>query len=270
MSSPAPIGAFDSGVGGLSILIEVRKLLPNEDLIYLADSAHCPYGVKPLEEIQRRSLEVTDYLVSFGIKALVVACNTACVAGLEQVREKYAGLPVIGVEPAVKPAHEVTKNGKIGVLATQLTLNGDRFTHLVERYGAGVEVLTQPAPGLVELVEAGKIDSPETEAVLTRYLEPLLKNEVDTLVLGCTHYPFLRPLIQKICGPGVAIIDTGKAVAAQTRRVLENKGILNPAAQPGREIFYTTGDPEEITKTINKLWPKGPGIHSMSVFKAEV
>jgi glutamate racemase len=190
------------------------------------------------------------------------------VAGLEQVREKYTGLPVIGVEPAVKPAHEVTKNGKIGVLATRLTLNGDRFTHLVQRYGSGVEVLTQPAPGLVELVEAGKTDTQETEAILSRYLEPLLKNGIDTLILGCTHYPFLRPLIQKICGPGVAIIDTGTAVAAQTRRVLENKGILNPAVHRGGEIFYTTGDPEEVTEVVQKLWPEGPEAHLTQVLKA--
>jgi glutamate racemase len=267
VSGSAPIGAFDSGVGGLSILIEVRKFLPNEDLIYLADTAHCPYGVKPLEEIRRRSLEVTDFLVSIGIKALVVACNSACVAGLEQVREKYAHLPVIGVEPAVKPAHEVTRNGKIGILATRLTLNGDRFNHLVQRYGTGVEVFTQPAPGLVELVEAGKIDSPETEEILRGYLDQLLKKGVDTLVLGCTHYPFLRPVIQKICGPGMAVIDTGSAVAAQTRRVLENKGILNPANERGRETFYTTGDPEEVTAVVKKLWPDGETIH---VLKAEV
>lgn len=260
MKQTAPIGAFDSGVGGLSIMAEVRRLLPAEDMIYLADSAHCPYGVKPLEEIRKRTLEVSSYLIELGAKAIVVACNSACAAGLDQIREVHPEIPVIGVEPAVKPAHERTRNGKIGVLATSMTLNGTKFSTLVEKYGSDVEVYTRPAPGLVELVEEGKTDGPEAEAVLRQYLGPLLEAGVDTLVLGCTHYPFVRPLIQKIGGPDLLVLDTGEAVARQTGKVLEQKGLRNPGVAPGKDIFYTSGDPEEVGKVIRVLWNSGSGI----------
>lgn len=258
MPNSAPLGAFDSGVGGLSILLEIRKLLPAEDLIYMADSGHCPYGTKPVEAIRRRALDVTNFLVGLGVKAVVVACNSACVAGLDQVRAKFWQTPIIGVEPAVKPAHEITRNGKIGVLATNLTLNGERFSILVNKYGADIEVHTQPAPGLVELVEKGEAETPETEALLRNYLAPLLEKGIDTLVLGCTHYPFLRPLIKKICGPEITVLDTGQAVAKQTVRVLEQKGLTAAPNLPGKEIFYTSGDPGLVKEVIGKLWLKRP------------
>lgn len=254
MSKIAPIGAFDSGVGGLSILSEIRRLLPKEDLVYLADSAHCPYGVKPVDDIQRRSLEVTDFLVSLGVKLVVVACNSACVAGLDQVRAKYQELPIVGVEPAIKPAHDLTRNGKIGVLATKLTLNGERFSILVEKYATGVEVYTQPAPGLVEIVEAGAIENPETEKLLREYLQPLLEKGIDTLVLGCTHYPFLKPLAQRICGPDITILDTGLAVAKQTMRQLKLADLETTNTGIGKETFYTSGDPATVTGVIRQLW----------------
>lgn len=257
MSDSAAIGVFDSGVGGLSILKEIRRILPGEDLLYLADSAHCPYGTKPVPEIRARSLEVAAFLVESGVKAVVVACNSASVAGLDQVREAYPQIPIVGVEPALKPAHNQTRNGRIGVLATSLTLKGDRFSLLVEKYGADVQVFTQPAPGLVELVENGELDTPEAEKLLRQYLTPLLKEQVDTLVLGCTHYPFLRETIEKICGPSVTVIDTGLAVAKQTLRVLEQNRILNPKTSGGKEAFYTSGDPAAVQKVIIKLWPFG-------------
>lgn len=265
MENNAPIGAFDSGVGGLSILSEVRKLLPAENLIYLADSAHCPYGTKPVTEIRQRTLEVTDFLVQQGVKAVVVACNSACEAGLERIRDKYPQLPVIGVEPAVKPAQHETRNGKIGVLATELTLNGERFSHLVEKYAAGIEVFSQPAPGLVELVEDGQLDTVETEAVLHRYLDPLLNKGIDTLVLGCTHYPFLIPIIRRICGAAVMVLDTGVAVARQTLRILTEKDRLATSDFPGNETFYTSGDPDSVKPVIAKLWPG----KTIEVMKAE-
>ncbi len=255
MSRSAAIGVFDSGVGGLSILKEIRRILPGEDLLYLADTAHCPYGNKPVPEIRARSLTVTAFLVQFGVKAVVVACNSASVAGLDQVREAYPQIPIVGVEPALKPAHDLTRNGKIGVLATSLTLNGARFSVLVERFGADVEVYTQPAPGLVELVENGELDTPKTERLLDQYLGPLLEKQIDTLVLGCTHYPFLIPTIKKICGPNVTILDTGLAVAKQTLRVLEQNRILNPRTGGGKEVFYTSGDPEAVKEVVVKLWP---------------
>lgn len=254
-SGRAPLGAFDSGVGGLSIMLEIRRLLPAEDLIYIADSAYCPYGTKPVEQIRQRSLDLTDFLVSLGVKAVVVACNTACVAGLDQIRRKHPELPIVGVEPAIKPAHECTRNGKIGVLATNLTLNGSRFTVLVEKYGTGVEVYTNPAPELVGLVEEGKLDTPETWELLHKYLDPLMEKGIDTLVLGCTHYPFLRPVIEKICGPEITVLDTGPAVARQTRRILERRNLRSSENAQGKETFYTSGDPAAVAEVIAKLWP---------------
>lgn len=267
MSETAAIGVFDSGVGGLSILKEIRGALPGEDLIYLADSAYCPYGTKPVSEIRARVLKIAAFLIGImGVKAIVVACNTASVAGLDQVREAYPLIPVVGVEPALKPAHDLTRNGKIGVLATSLTLKGDRFSVLVEKFGTDVEVYTQPAPGLVELVEAGKIDTPETDILLHQYLDSLLEKQIDTLVLGCTHYPFLIPKIRNICGPKVTILDTGLAVAKQTVRVLEQNRILNSRKINGNEVFYTSGDPEAVKEVVDKLWPKGP----VKVSKAQI
>jgi len=254
LPSSAPIGVFDSGVGGLSILIEIRKTLPNEDLFYIADTAHCPYGVKPVEEIRKRVLDVSEYLMGLGAKAIVVACNSACVAGLDHIREVHPEIPIVGVEPAVKPAHDKTRSGKIGVLATDMTLSGERFSLLVEKYGTGIEVYTQPAPGLVELVEAGKLDGAETEQILKEYLVPMLEKGVDTLVLGCTHYPFLKPVIARLAGPDVAILDTGAAVARQTAKVLSQKQLLNEAPGPGRTFFYTTENPQEVSKVIGLLW----------------
>lgn len=266
MSDSAAIGVFDSGVGGLSILKEIRRALPGEDLLYLADSAHCPYGTKPVPEIRARSLTVTAFLIKFGVKAVVVACNSASAAGLDQVREAYPQIPIVGVEPAIKPAHDLTRNGKIGVLATSLTLKGTRFSVLVERFGTDVEVYTQPAPGLVELVEAGRLDIPETETLLHQYLDPLLEKQIDTLVLGCTHYPFLIPTIKKICGPSVTVLDTGLAVAKQTVHVLEQNRVLNPRSSGGNEVFYTSGEPEAVREVVVKLWPR----ESVEVLKSHV
>lgn len=254
MTSSAPIGVFDSGVGGLSILREIRRLLPREDLIYLADSGHCPYGTKPLEEIRRRTLEVSDFLAGLGVKAIVVACNAACTAGLEPIREAHPELPVIGVEPALKPAVARTRNGKIGVLATSLTLNGERFSNLVRDYGDGMAVFTQAAPDLVSLAEAGRIDGPAAAAAVRGYLQPLLEQGIDTLVLGCTHFPFFKPVIARIAGPDLLILDTGEPVARQTQRILEERGLLNPGAGPGRERFFSSGDPELSTTVIRQLW----------------
>jgi glutamate racemase len=252
MPSPLPIGIFDSGVGGLSIMKEVRLRLPAEDIIYYADSAYCPYGSRPLSVIQGRAYAICDFLQSQGVKLIVVASNTTSVAALDQVRD-YARVPVVGVEPAVKPASEMTRNGRVGVLATVVTLAGDRFNNLVERFGNGVEIYTQPCPGLVELVEAGGWKGPEAEALLGRYLGRLLEQGVDTVVLGCTHYPFLRPLVEKMAGTGVQVIDTGEAVAQQVVRVLENSGGFTPEKRPGWERFYTSGSQGEVRRVMRLL-----------------
>ncbi len=254
MKNSAAIGIFDSGVGGLSIAKEIRKRLPQEDLIYYADSLYCPYGEKSPALIKERVFLISDFLISQGAKLLVVACNTASIVSLDDIRRRYQ-VPVVGVEPAVKPAVNATKTGTIGVLATGVTLSGDRFSSLVNRYCTKTKVVTQPCPGLVELVEAGKINCPEAKKMLFQYIRPLLEQNADTIVLGCTHYPFLRPLIEEIVGPDITIIDTGEAVARQTARVLEQSALNNKNNRPGRELFYTSGISEIVEPVIKLLWP---------------
>lgn len=253
MPNSGPLGVFDSGVGGLSVLKEVRLLLPFEDIIYYADSAYCPYGVKTTEEILSRSFKICDLLVARGSKILVVACNTASAAGLEIFRQKY-DIPIVGMEPAVKPATTVTRNGKIGVLATGVTLSGGRFSSLLERYQNGADVFSQPCPGLVELVEAGRHESTKATEMLKRYINPLLEKGVDTIVLGCTHYPFLKKLVTRIAGNEITVIDTGEAVARYVGRVLAQQDLINPGVIKGSETFYTSGNPNVVGPVIGKLW----------------
>ncbi len=258
MSGARLIGLFDSGVGGISVMKEVRRLLPAEDLAYFADSAYCPYGGRLLEFIRERAFVISDFLLSRGVKLIVIASNTTSIAALDVVRERI-NVPVVGIEPAVKPAVSATRNGKVGVLATEVTLSGGRFNALVERYGNGVEVFTQPCPGLVELVESGRWERPEAGPLLCRYLEPMLARGVDTIVLGCTHYPFLRFLVEEIAGPEIKIIDTGEAVARQVVRVLEKFNLGNMNAGPGGEQFFTSGEPEKVGPVVRLLWGE-PGI----------
>ncbi len=240
--SAAPVGILDSGVGGISVLREIRRLLPAEDLIYYADSGHCPYGGKPREQILARATAITEFLLSRGAKLIVVACNTATIAAVEQLRATYP-LPFVGMEPAVKPAVALTQTGVVGVLATGAALAGEKFHRLVAEHAGGVRVITQPCPGLVERVECGDLGGPQTRALVERYVAPLLAEQADAIVLGCTHYPFLRPLIQEVVGAGIRLIDTGEAVARHTRRVLEREQLLNPATSPGRIEWHTSGDP---------------------------
>lgn len=232
---------------------EVRRLLPAENMIYYADSLYCPYGGRVPSEIRNRAFAICDFLISRGVKLIVIACNTASIAALDAVRERVK-VPVVGLEPAVKPAVEVTKNGKIGVLATGVTLAGERFHSLVERFGEAVEVYNQPCPGLVEQVEAGKLAGPETEALLAGYLEPLMARGVDTIVLGCTHYPFLKPLVQSMCNSGVSVIDSGAGVANQVVRVLKSNKLLAGNGAAGREQFFTSGEHEEVQRVVRFLW----------------
>jgi glutamate racemase len=229
MAAQDPIGLFDSGVGGLSIMKEIRRLLPHEDLIYVADSKFCPYGEKTPQAIQERARQITRFFLARKVKLIVVACNSASVAALKELRAEFP-LPIVGVEPAIKQAALFTKKKKIGVLATGLTLSGERFTSLVEQFGGGITVVNQACPGLVAQVEAGAIDTPETVAMLQHYLEPLEEKGVDVVVLGCTHYPFLRPLVEQLVKPGIQIIDTGAPVARQTQRVLAQT--IPPVTRP--------------------------------------
>ena len=253
MTNCSSIGIFDSGVGGLSIAKEIRNLLPHEDLIYYADSYYCPYGEKDPAVIKERVFSICDFLISQGAKLLVVACNTASIVSLDDLRRHYQ-VPAVGVEPAVKPAVNATKTGTIGVLATSVTLSGDRFSSLVNRFCSKTKVITQPCPGLVELVEAGKTDGTEAKEMLSQYLQPLFSQKADTIVLGCTHYPFLRPLIEKMAGPDVTVIDTGKAVARQTSRLLDELGLKSDNTSPGKEVFFTSGSAETVGPVIKLLW----------------
>lgn len=248
----APIGVFDSGVGGLSVVREIRQLLPNESMLYYADSGHCPYGNKSSAEITARALAISDELLAAGAKLIVVACNTATIAAVERLRATYP-LSFVGIEPAIKPAVTQTRSGVVGVLATGAALGGDKFLRLTAQHGQSVRVITQPCPGLVEFVERGELDSLALRAALRGFVEPLLAQGADTLVLGCTHYPFLRPMLSALVGPEVVLLDTGAAVARQTERVLTREGLLSTGPAPGRFDWRTSGDPATVGPVIARL-----------------
>lgn len=253
MGADAPIGVFDSGVGGLSVLREIRRELPGEDLLYVADSGHAPYGDKSPEAIEARAAAISRFLIGEGAKAVVVACNTATGAAARLLRARYP-VPIVAMEPAVKPAVELTLSGVVGVLATRRTLASDTFSDLLGRVGGAAEVLLQPCPGLVEQVEAGDLDGDATRALLRDYLGPLIERGVDTIVLGCTHYPHLKPLIGELAGPGVAVLDSGAAVARQVRRRLESAGLLAAEGRRGSERFWTSGCPVATRALVVRLW----------------
>ena len=253
--SHAPIGIFDSGVGGLSVAREIRRRLPAEDLLYFADTAFCPYGGRPLAEIRDRSLAVVAELVGRGAKMVVVACNTASGAALESLRERFT-IPIVGLEPAIKPAAEKTRNGRVGVLATAATLRTERFHRLIQQFGREVEIFQRASPELVDLVEAGETSGGSVERFLAGTLSPLTEAGIDTLVLGCTHYPFLRGAIAEVMGPGVEILDSGEAVARQVERVLAGENALTTAGEGGI-LLLTSGTREEVEEIVGRLWP-GP------------
>lgn len=241
----APIGVFDSGVGGLTVLREMQRILPAEDFVYIGDTIHAPYGNRSQAEITRLSLGLTRYLLhQKQVRGVVVACNTATAASAEILRQTFPGTPIVAMEPAVKPAARATRTGKVGILATVGTLSSARFAALLDRFGGdGVQFLTQPCPGLVEAIEAGQADAPETRLLLVGYIAPLLAQNVDTLVLGCTHYPLLRPLIAEIAGPNVVLIDTGEAVARRVKEVLGgSESTTNEGVGANGLELYTTGD----------------------------
>lgn len=222
----SPIAVFDSGVGGISVLRELVKQMPNENYLYYGDSANAPYGDKTTDEVRALTLAVAKMLVSRGIKALVVACNTATAAAITALRENYPDLVIVGIEPALKVAADRFPKGRIGVMATQVTLREEKFAHQAERFPE-VNIHLIPAPGLVELIEAGQENTPQTRALLESLLLPY-RGKLDALVLGCTHYPFVSHIIGDILGSGTVLLDGGEGTARQTRRCLEAKDILNP------------------------------------------
>lgn len=248
------IGVFDSGVGGLSVLHHIKRALPNEHLIYVADSGHVPYGDKSHSYIEQRSLALTRFLIAQGADAIVIACNTATAAAVATLRKQFS-LPIVGMEPAVKPAVAATKSGVVGVLATVGTLESARFAALLERYGDEVEIVTQGCPGLVELVELGKLRDTRTRELVARYTEPLIARGVDTLILGCTHYPFLAPLIHEVVGEKITLVDTGAAVARQLQRRIQTELPMRISnAAPAR--FFTSGDADTASRIMSLLWKK--------------
>jgi glutamate racemase len=256
---PAPVGIFDSGVGGLSVMREIRAQFPAQPIIYLADQAHAPYGQRPLTEIRTLSEGIARFLLAEGAGVVVIACNTASAAALHWLREQFPAVPFVGMEPAVKPAVEHTRTGQVGVIATAATFQGELFASLLDRYAGRVAIHTQICPELVPLVEAGELNSPRTRRAVAHYLAPLLAAEIDQLVLGCTHYPFLRPLIEAVAGPGVAVIDPAPAVARQTGRVLAQCGWLAEPAPPSAadaqpvHRFYTTAAPSCFEAALHDL-----------------
>jgi glutamate racemase len=244
----APVGIFDSGVGGLSVLRHIRSQLPHEHLLYFADSGFAPYGDKSEDVLGERVLAVAAFLLERGVKALVVACNTATVAAIALLRERYPDLPIVGVEPGLKPAAAASRNGKIGVLATDATLGGDKFLQLRDQISesSGARFLLQPCVGLADQIELGELDSDATSAMLARYIAPLLAEGADTLVLGCTHYPLVRASIERIIAQAtdrpVTLVDTGDAVARQLARLLAAAGTLRSEGGGSVSGFTTASD----------------------------
>ena len=230
--------------------------MPNEEIIFVADQAHVPYGPRPLEEVRFFSEQITRFLMGEGARLIVVACNAASAAALHHLRTTFPGFPFVGMEPAIKPAAETTRTGVVGVLATPATFQGALYASVIERFAGGVRVIQDTCPGLVAQIEAGELDGRETRAILEKALLPMLAAGIDTVVLGCTHYPFVIPLIQEISGPGVRVIDPAPAVARQAKRVLEERGInrtdnMLPQDDAKKIIFYTTGRPEQLSQLLS-------------------
>lgn len=252
-----PIGIFDSGVGGLSVLKAIRQQHPGEPTIYLADQVHVPYGSRPIGEVRSFAERITRFLIARGAKIIVVACNTASAAALEYLRQTFFEIPIVGMEPAVKPAAERTTTGVVGVLATPATFQGRLYASVLERFAKGVEVLQSTCPGLVEQIEAGDLDGNETRAILEKTIQPMLARQIDTIVLGCTHYPFVIELIEKIAGPEVRVIDPAPAVARQVGYVLDVYGLRAARSSKQKEnnphVILTTGKSARLVEVISKL-----------------
>jgi glutamate racemase len=253
--SAAPIGIFDSGAGGLSILSGIHQLLPHENLLYVADTAHAPYGPKGQEYIRARSESIMQFFLAQGVKAVVVACNTATAAAIADLRARYA-LPIIGVEPAVKPAAAGSKSGVVGVLATRGTITSEKFLNLQNRFNHAVEIISCPCTGLVEQIEKLQLEPTVLQSMLQGFIQPLLDKGADTLVLGCTHYSLIKPEIRALAGAHIAIVDAGDAVARELQRRLAELDLLNGNIEPGRVSFFTSGSSEQQGLLLGRYWGK--------------
>lgn len=248
-----PIGVFDSGLGGISVLREIHRLLPQEELIYIADSGHAPYGSKSSAYITQRCLQLSEFLLEQGAKMLVVACNTATAHAIETMREQLT-VPVIGIEPAVKPAARMTQTGVIGVLATQQTVNSQRLQRLIHEYAHGVKVVVQGCPGLVEHVERGDFTSTTLRALLVEYTQPLIEQGSDVLILGCTHYPFLANSLRELIGCDITILETSNAVAQHVMRLLDKHELKAHSEQQGSVSFYSSKSDPSHWQSMQLLW----------------
>jgi glutamate racemase len=257
-----PVGVFDSGMGGLSVLREIRKVLPKEDLLYVADSGHAPYGERSRGFIEGRAAAIADFFLARGVKAIVAACNTVTGIAVDGLRERCP-VPVVAIEPAIKPAAAMTTSGVVGVLATRQTIACKRVSRLIARYGRDARILLQACPGLAEQVERAALTSPETRALAAKYITPLLEKGADTLVLGCTHYPFLAPLIQTIAGPEVTLINPAAAVARELGRRLRAEGVASGARRPGTEWFWASGPLDHAQRVITELWGSCRDVHQL-------
>lgn len=244
------IGFFDSGIGGITIWESVNRLLPNENTIYLADSKNSPYGKKPNDELINISKENVEFLINKKCKLIVVACNTATTNSINFLRKSY-NLPFIGIEPAIKPAALNTKTGKIGVLATIGTLGSRLFEKTSNIHGQNVEIIEQHGIGLVELIEKGIYSGSKIDSLLKEYLNPMLENNIDKLVLGCTHYPLIKESIKKIINESINIIECSEAVALQTERVLIKSNLINSGTEKSKKLFYTNGDKNVLNSLLN-------------------
>ncbi len=253
MGTDPRIGIFDSGIGGLTIAAAIRQALPAERLLYFGDNAHVPYGERTAEEILAFSTAITKALLAKGCRSIVIACNTASSAALNPLRAKFPHVPFVGMEPAVKPAAEQTRTGVVGVLATRATVEGKAMADVVERFAHGVEVIRQACPGLAAHIDAGHLDEPEVEVLLRNWIEPMLERNIDALVLGCTHYPLVRPLIEQIAGPGVRVIEPSKAIARRLGELLHHHGLAAPHGAQGGLACWTSGEPGRFGPVLEQL-----------------
>ncbi|MFO7918529.1 MAG: glutamate racemase [Anaerolineae bacterium] len=249
------IGVFDSGVGGLSILRALSQKLSNESFLYVADGIHCPYGVRPAQEIRRLTEAICRYLVQQNVKLIVVACNTASAAALSHLRSAFPELPFVGMVPAVKPAAQITETGVVGVLATASTFQGQLYKDVVRCHAQGTQIMAQVCDGLVECVEDGALDTPYTRSLLRNYIHPLLEAGADTLVMGCTHYAFLIPTIRQLIGEEITLLEPSGAIARRTAQILKTENTAKEEAA-GKITFTTTGDPSRFYRIIKRLLPE--------------
>lgn len=241
-----PIGFFDSGVGGLSVMREALKIMPNENYIYLGDSINAPYGIKSVEEVKNLTFKAVEFLLNKGVKGIAIACNTATSAAVAELRIKYPDLPLVGIEPALKPAVELHKEGKILIMATSMTLKEQKFHKLMKKYEDIAEIVPLPCPGLVEFIENGKLEGEEIETYLRDKLDIYINDKISSIVLGCTHYPFIKNSLYKILGNDVLIIDGGLGTAKELKRRLENKDLLNKRNNKGNIEIINTFNKKEI------------------------